>query len=290
MSSAIKIYQGRFGRVALLDMDAPLIQHAHHHCHLLIKAAGPDTFFAVHDELQPLTGDTAVLINPWEPHAYRHIEHAEQRTVILAMYIEPDWLTAIQHPLVSGGHPRFFPQSCVRMSNHAKKRAEELAMEMWWADSVAAGCLEGLLFELILSVIDPSRSWHESSRQMELSGRRPNDPRIRKAIAYLRENTGAEPDMNRLAEHCGLSRAHFFALFHRCTGVTPNVYLNVLRMETAINDLSASAHSLTDISYDLGFSAPAHFTRFFKQNLGITPSEYRRVVQLYEADSRQVQI
>jgi AraC-like DNA-binding protein len=106
----------------------------------------------------------------------------------------------------------------------------------------------------------------------------------------LRENTGAEPDMNRLAEHCGLSRAHFFALFHRVTGVTPNVYLNVLRMETAINDLSAGAHSLTDISYDLGFSAPAHFTRFFKQNLGITPSEYRRVVQLYEADSRQVQI
>ena len=290
MSTAIKIYQGRFGRVALLDMDAPLVQHAHHHCHLLIKAAGPDTFFSVHDELQPLTGDTAVLINPWEPHAYRHVEHVEQRTVILAMYIEPDWLTTIQHPLVSGGHPRFFPQPCVRMSSHAKKLAEELAMEMWWADSVAAGRLEGLLFELMLSVIDPSRSWQELSRQMELSGRRPSDPRIRKAIAYLRENTGAEPDMNRLAEHCGLSRAHFFALFHRCTGVTPNVYLNVLRMETAINDLSAGAHSLTDISYGLGFSAPAHFSRFFKQNLGITPSEYRRVVQLYESDSRQVQI
>lgn len=290
MSTAIKIYQGRFGRVALLDMDAPLVQHAHHHCHLLIKAAGPDTFFSVHDELQPLTGDTAVLINPWEPHAYRHVEHVEQRTVILAMYIEPDWLTTIQHPLVSGGHPRFFPQPCVRMSSHAKKLAEELAMEMWWADSVAAERLEGLLFELMLSVIDPSRSWQELSRQMELSGRRPSDPRIRKAIAYLRENTGAEPDMNRLAEHCGLSRAHFFALFHRCTGVTPNVYLNVLRMETAINDLSAGAHSLTDISYGLGFSAPAHFSRFFKQNLGITPSEYRRVVQLYESDSRQVQI
>jgi transcriptional regulator GlxA family with amidase domain len=139
-------------------------------------------------------------------------------------------------------------------------------------------------------VIDPSRKWDELSRQMDFSGRRPSDPRIRKAIGYLRENAGTDLDMNRLAEQCGLSRAHFFALFHRCTGVTPNVYLNVLRMETAIDDLSSSTQSLTDISYALGFSAPAHFTRFFRQNLGITPSEYRRVVQLYITDPTQVQI
>lgn len=292
MSSAIKIYQGRFGRVALLDMDAPLVQHAHHHCHLLIKAAGPDTFFAVHDELQPLTDESAVLVNPWEPHAYRHKEQAEheQHTVILAMYIEPDWLTEIQHPLSSGGQPQFFPQPCVRLSAHARKLAEELSLEMWWSDSVAAGRLEGLLCELMISVINPTRSWRELSRDMQAASRRPSDPRIRKAIAYLRENVGAEPDMNRLADHCGLSRAHFFALFHRCTGVTPNVYLNVLRMENAIRDLSGGSQPLTDISYDLGFSAPGHFTRFFRQHLGITPSEYRRVVQLYAADGQHVQI
>ncbi|PMS35466.1 AraC family transcriptional regulator [Trinickia symbiotica] len=291
MSSAIKIYQGRFGRVALLDMDAPLVQHAHHHCHLLIKAAGPDTFFSVHDALQPLTDDTAVLVNPWEPHAYRHYENPEQpHTVILAMYIETDWLTEIRHPLGGSGHPQFFPQPCVRMSAQARKLAEELSLEMWWSDSIASERLEGLLFELMISVIDPAKNWREMSRQMELANRRPSDPRIRKAIAWLRENTGADPDMNRLAEHCGLSRAHFFALFHRCTGVTPNVYLNVLRMESAIRDLSEGTSSLTDISYDIGFSAPAHFTRFFRQHLGITPSEYRRVVELYDSERGQVQI
>ena len=289
MSSAIKIYQGRFGRVALLDMDAPLVHHAHHHCHLLIKAAGPDTFFAVHDEMQPLTAETAVLVNPWEPHAYKHNGNAEQHTVILAMYIEPDWLAHIQHPLGGSGHPQFFPQPCVRMSAHARKLSEELALEMWWSDSIASERLEGLLCEVMISVIDPDRSWADLSRQMEFASRRPSDPRIRRAIAWLRENTGGEPDMNRLAEHCGLSRAHFFALFHRCTGVTPNVYLNVLRMESAIRDLASGKTSLTDISYDLGFSAPAHFTRFFRQHLGITPSQYRRVVELYD-DRGEVQI
>ncbi|NYH25944.1 helix-turn-helix transcriptional regulator [Paraburkholderia bryophila] len=289
MSSAIKIYQGRFGRVALLDMDAPLVQHAHHHCHLLIKAAGPDTFFAVRDELQPLTADTAVLVNPWESHAYVH-NSAEQHTIILAMYIEPDWLAQVQHPLGHAGRPEFFPQPCVPMSASARKLSEELGLEMWWSDSIAAGRLEGLLCDLMIAVIDPGKSWRELSRQMEVASRRPSDPRIRKAISWLRENTGADPDMNGLAEHCGLSRAHFFALFHRCTGVTPNVYLNVLRMEAAIKDLSSTSNSMTDISYDLGFSAPGHFTRFFRQHLGITPSEYRKVVDIYDPNLDQVEI
>jgi AraC family transcriptional regulator len=63
----------------------------------------------------------------------------------------------------------------------------------------------------------------------------------------------------------------------------------VLRMESAIRDLASGKASLTDISYDLGFSAPGHFTRFFRQHLGITPSEYRRVVELYD-DRGEVEI
>ncbi|MGH8843735.1 MAG: helix-turn-helix domain-containing protein, partial [Advenella sp.] len=34
--------------------------------------------------------------------------------------------------------------------------------------------------------------------------------------------------------------------------------------------------------YNVGFSAPGHFTRFFRQHLGITPGEYRRVVDLMD--------
>lgn len=290
MSSAIKLYQGRFGRVALLDMDAPLVQHAHHHCHLLIKAGGPDTFFVVQDEQQPLTSETAVLVNPWEPHAYRHNINAEKNTIILALYIETDWLSQIQHPVGGAGHPQYFTERCVKMSAHAIKLAEELVMEMWWSDSIAMERLEIVLCDLLISIIDPARKWRELSRELELSNRRPSDPRIRKAIAWLRDNARDDLDMGQIAKLCGLSRAHFFSLFYRCTGVTPNVYLNVLRMEKAILDLSAGQNSLADISLDLGFSAPAHFTRFFRQHLGIKPSEYRRIVELYTSDDDVIEI
>ena len=91
MSTALRIAHGRFGRVALLDMDRSLVRHAHPHCHVLIKVDGEDTQFAVGDSLVPLTDRQAVLVNAWEPHAYVH--HPEgPRTVILALYIEPGWL------------------------------------------------------------------------------------------------------------------------------------------------------------------------------------------------------
>lgn len=287
MSTAIKIYQGRFGRAALLDMDAPLVQHAHHHCHVLIKASGADTLFTVRDKVQPLTAETAVLVNAWEPHAYQHHNPEAPRTVILALYIEPGWLAEIQHPLSLSCHPQFFPHSCVQISKQTRKLADELAIEMWWSDAITAARLEELLFNLMISVIEPFSEYREFAALMCAAGRRLSDPRIRRAIAYMRDNVGAELDMDQLAAQCGLSRAHFFALFRRCTNVTPLVYGNELRMEAAIRNLVHGNASLADISYTIGFSAPSHFTRFFRQQLGITPSEYRRVVDVY--DSKQDQ-
>ena len=33
--------------------------------------------------------------------------------------------------------------------------------------------------------------------------------------------------------------------------------------------------SVNEISFELGFKYPQHFTRFFKQKIGYTPNEYR---------------
>lgn len=282
MSSAIRIYQGRFGRVALLDMDAPLIPHAHHHCHVLLKASGADTYFHVRSKLQPLTAETAVLVNAWEPHAYEHQGPQAPKTVILALYIEPSWLKEIQHSLSASLHPRFFPRPCVQISRHTRKLADELAMEMQWVGAIASERLEDLLFNLMMSVIEPFSAWRESGNPLRHSDPLQTDPRIRRALAHIKKNVGTRLNMDRLAGECGMSRAHFFTQFRRCTNVTPLVYSNVLRMETAISSLTDADESLAAISYEIGFSAPGHFTRFFRQNLGITPGEYRRVVNTYQ--------
>ncbi|MCC7227066.1 MAG: helix-turn-helix transcriptional regulator [Burkholderiaceae bacterium] len=282
MSSAVKIFQGRFGRVALLDMDAPLVGHAHHHCHMLIKAGGSDGAFIVRGERAPLTDESVVLVNAWEYHAYAHEAPPGEKTLILALYIEPNWLAELQRSLAISGHPRFFPVRCVRIKAQTRKIAEEFILELWWADEVSQGRLEDLLFNLIISVIDSYSGWRDLASLLKAKPPVAVDPRVRNAIRIMKTDLKRELDIDTLAAQSGLSRAHFFALFQRDTQVTPLVYANVLRFEAAVTMLTKGSDSVADMSEQLGFSAPGHFSRFFRQHLGITPRDYRRVVNLFD--------
>ncbi len=285
MSSAVKIFQGRFGRVALLDMDAPLVGHAHPHCHILIKAGGTDSAFRVSGERAPLTDDLVVLVNAWEHHAYVHTPVPGAHTLILALYIETTWLTELHRSLALSGHPRFFQQRCVRIAQTTRRIIEEFVLELWWADEVAPARLEDLLFNLTIAMVEGCTSWRDLISLLRSKPPTAMDPRIRKAIALMRHDTAQELDMHALAAGTGLSRAHFFALFRRDTQVTPLVYANALRFEAAVERLTHGTKSVGEISDGLGFSAPGHFSRFFRQHLGITPSDYRRVTNLFEPPS-----
>lgn len=268
--------------MALLDMDAPLVGHAHHHCHILIKAGGVDSEFSVRGQRVPLTDDSAVLVNAWEYHAYEHNLQQAQNALILALYIEPAWLADIQRSLVLSGHPHFFPQTCVRITQMTRKIAEEFVLELWWADEVSPRRLEDLLFNLIIVVIDSYSGWRDLSGLLRSKPPVSIDARIRQSIALMKQDVVHDFDMDKVAAAAGLSRAHFFTLFQRDTQVTPLVYANVLRFEAAIERLTASEEPVGDVAHGLGFSAPGHFSRFFRSHLGITPSDYRRVVNLFD--------
>ncbi len=263
-------------------MDAPLVGHAHHHCHILLKAGGADSAFVVRGETAPLRSDTAVLVNAWEHHAYIHDAPPGDRTLILALYIEPSWLTELQRSLAVTAHPRFFPQKCVSITSATQRIVEEFVLEMWWADEVSPTRMEELLFNLIIAVISGFTGWRDLAGMLRMRPPVAMDPRIRQAIALMRDDLGRELDVDDLAARSGLSRAHFFSLFQRDTQVTPLVYANVLRFEAAVRRLSLGNEPVSTVALDLGFSAPGHFARFFRQHLGITPTEYRRVVNLFE--------
>src|SRR6185437_6144755 len=106
------------------------------------------------------------------------------------------------------------------------------------------------------------------------------DFRVRKCIKLMSENPGAEIELDSIARASGLSRPHFYRLFRTQTGVTPNLYLNTLIMEQALDALVASEMPIADIGFDLGFSSQSGFTRFFAANVGMAPTEYRRAAKV----------
>jgi AraC-like DNA-binding protein len=278
MSRALRIAHGAFGRVALLDMDRSLVRHAHPHCHVLLKVEGADTQFVVGDKVYPLTNETAVLVNGWQPHSYVH--HPERpRTVILALYIEPEWLMAFRPGWVASGAPGFFSDPSGEVSPRIRGLAMDLAADMM-ARPEARTEHEAVLSDLMIAVIErftPWRNFPASIREMSV---RSGDWRIRKVAASMRSETGRGAGLDNFAREAGLSRAHFFRLFEASIGVPPKVYLNVVRVEKAVDAVFNQSASVCDISDQLGFAEPAHFTRFFRNHVGVSPREFRTVSRL----------
>ncbi|MBX9911499.1 MAG: AraC family transcriptional regulator [Beijerinckiaceae bacterium] len=279
MSDALRIAHGAFGRVALLDMDRSLVRHAHPHCHVLLKVDGDDTQFLVGDHVAPLTDDLAVLVNAWEPHAYIH-DPRRRNALILALYIEPEWLRSFRPNWAASGAPGFFEQSAGEVTAHIRQTALDLAAEMVHEPGASRG-QEHLLSELMIAVIERFTPWRTIGASLrEIARSNAIDWRVGRAIALMRTNPAAPLSIAKLAKSAGLSRAHFFRVFEESTGVTPHVFLNVLKVELAVGAIMEGDETFAVLSDRLGFSAPAHFTRFFRDHCSVAPSEFRQVARL----------
>jgi AraC-like DNA-binding protein len=278
MSTALRIAHGAFGRVALLDMDGSLVRHAHPHCHVLLKVEGADTQFIVGDKVYPLTDTTAVLVNGWQPHSYVHYPE-RPRTVILALYIEPEWLTAFRPGWAASGAPGFFSHPSGEVSPHIRDLSMNLAADMM-AHPEARAEHEALLSDLMIAVIERFTPWRSFPASIRSMRTRASDWRIHKAVASMRSETQRGAALESFARDAGLSRAHFFRLFEASVGVPPKVYLNVVRMERAVAAVLHQSGSVSEISHQLGFAEPAHFTRFFRNHSGVSPREFRNVSRL----------
>lgn len=279
MSDALRIRTGPFGRVALLDMDRSLVRHAHPHCHVLLKVDGADTSFLVGDKVARLTDESAVLINAWTPHAYVH-RHTAPRTIILALYIEPSWLAMLRPNWAASGGAGFFSAISDAITPSIRKQALELSSCMVYAPT-AEDDHETQLSALMVALIERFTLWRSVGDHLRDGARTHSiDWRVSKAITEIRTNPGNIGGIDELAASVGMSRANFFRVFETSTGVTPRVFLNMIRLEQAVSATMSSDVSFGTLSEHLGFSTQAHFTRFFRDHAGVTPSNFRSTSRL----------
>jgi len=86
----------------------------------------------------------------------------------------------------------------------------------------------------------------------------------------------AEPlDVRAVAAVAHLSPAHFSRCFRAVFGESPHHYLQRRRVERSMFHLREGGRTVTDISFDVGFSSPGTFSRTFREIVGQTPSAYR---------------
>ena len=75
------------------------------------------------------------------------------------------------------------------------------------------------------------------------------------------------------AEMC-MSRASFFRKIKSLTGVTPNNFILIYRLNKAAAMIRSREYRLNEIADLTGFSSQSHFSRCFKQHFGMAPKDY----------------
>lgn len=274
MVNALRIFEGRFGRVVLGECAAAHALHSHSEHQLILKYDGADRQFLIGGEREVLTRDAILFINANRQHESLGNEDGSIARV-LVMNISPEWLAQTFPAMFRDADQGPYPRTLDAVTPHIRKIADAMAIDMLNDRFLSADRLEFMVQELILSIIDSYIAKRRSTSPM-WRGSKFADSRIRRAIAILRARPHKDVNMDDIASQVGLSRSRFYDLFQMCTGRSPREYLDMLCVETAITRLSTSDTKIGDVSAELGFSAQSNFTRFFLNQVGASPSEYRR--------------
>lgn len=277
MTAALSVVVGDFGRISILTVDQPVMEHAHPQCHVLIRVGGADSRFVVEGRQVPLREGTAVLVDSWRPHSYPY-PHDLPGSTVLALYVEPKWLAQVDRKFSVSGRRDFFLHPCVELPPAIQSTAMEIAEELCTIRPDRA-LVVVLVQRLMVEIIVRYSRWREMRIDFGPITNRVSDFRVRKAMEIMATDIAgvADADLGHVARQVGLSRAHFFDLFKRDTSLTPRLFWNMLRMEEAYRRITRDNDPLVTISHNLGFRAQPQFTRFFAQNHGVPPSTYRKL-------------
>jgi len=276
MSTPIRFFEGRYGRVSLLAapqlaeiqaLDGPIIVARH---------AGPDCSYEIAGSAHACNDASLLLVNPGEPHRCLCQAPGEMPR-LLSVHLALPWVSE-RFPAVFNCAGKPFSRAREEITPRIRRLFNALAVEMLNDQFLAPERLEFMAQELVLSTVDAYVARRRATSPA-WQGSRFADARIREAIALLRARPNKELNMDVVAGRVGLSRSRFYDLFQACTGLSPRDYLDKLCVEAAITRLAARNARIADVSADLGFSAQSNFTRFFLHQVGIPPSEYRRAAQ-----------
>lgn len=130
-------------------------------------------------------------------------------------------------------------------------------------------------------------AFHDSREAAEQAGFRaclrckPDQPPLAQRHAQIAaqacrliDELDEEPDLDALAQACGVSRFHFHRIFKAHTGITPKAYAAAGRARRVKQEL-VQAPTVTDAIYAAGFNSSGRFYATSVQVLGMTPKRFR---------------
>lgn len=122
------------------------------------------------------------------------------------------------------------------------------------------------------------RSFSSAAYQNEpLSGH--HDETVLEAQQWLQQRLPGPVSLARLAARFGLSPRSLTRRFRQAIGMTPQAYLQSLRVAAARDLLRHSNLPVSDIAWQVGLQDASYFSSLFRRHTGMTPRRYREAVR-----------
>jgi AraC family transcriptional regulator of adaptative response/methylated-DNA-[protein]-cysteine methyltransferase len=97
---------------------------------------------------------------------------------------------------------------------------------------------------------------------------------VRRAIAHIRGNWRAQPEIEAIAEAAGVTPTELHHLFRRWCGLSPKAFLQALTLNSA-RELLRSSASILETSYEVGLSGPGRLHDLFVTHEAMSPGEWK---------------
>src|SRR3974390_1974700 len=97
---------------------------------------------------------------------------------------------------------------------------------------------------------------------------------VRRAIAHIRGNWRAQPEIETIARAAGVTSSDLHHLFRRWCGLTPKAFLQAITLHHARKLLRSSA-SVLDTAYEVGLSGPGRLHDLFVTHEAMSPGEWK---------------
>ncbi len=190
------------------------------------------------------------------PHAEHYHDQGGHSFII---ELEQKWLANIREQIN-------FPTFSIDFRNgNLPQLGAKLYQEFRRFDAFSPLIIEGLMLEI---AGETARQTFEKKNQIPLW--------LKKVEMLLQERFNEQILLTEIAKFVQIHPVHLAQSFRKYRQTTVGNYLREIRLEKSRQELIETKKTLSEISFNNGFSDQSHFSRLFKQKFGITPNQYRQ--------------
>jgi AraC-like DNA-binding protein len=253
--------------------------HSHPHYEIYYFHEGKVTYL-IGDKIHVLSSGDLIIMHGMTLHCPNVDPNVEySRTII---HFDPSYVQSmLQHPYTINVLKPFeeLRNHKLHLIDQDKQQIEDLLQRLQEfyqrGDLISFHRFHVLFLDLLFIIYSYCQKPLENKLEFPSS----KEHHVQSIIFYIEENYQQDIHLEAMEQSLHLSKYYLAKIFKEVTGSTIFTYLYQRRINQAkVSFLLEKNKTITEISYQVGFKHPAHFTRVFKQLVDCTPEQYRKML------------